>query len=188
MEELNLDLLESGEMPGLSGKAGAFLLEACLVCLAHNGHSSGKTMQIDQDEQSTEFRLVWTELIDEQVRRTHADMQDATEWGASGVACILVCRLTGLVVTRRSRKGTGFDYWLGKETSTVAAQSLPFQDEARLEVTGMLNEEKESEIDRRLRGKTRQVKDGKRSDLPGFATVIEFGRPLAKVEHIEAIE
>ncbi|MDD9956038.1 MAG: hypothetical protein OXP68_07440 [Anaerolineaceae bacterium] len=188
MEVLNLDLLESGSMQGLTSKAGGFLLEACLVCLAHNGHSSGIAMQVDEARDTIHFRLDWSGSVGEQETRTHADMQDATEWGACGVACLLICKLTGLVVTRRSRKGTGFDYWLGSGLEKGSATSLPFQDEARLEVSGMLSEERMSEINSRLREKTKQIKGGKRTDLTGYAVVLEFSRPLAKVKRLEGTD
>lgn len=185
MEVLSLDSLESGDMPGLSGKTGGYLMEACLVCLAHNGHSSGKTLKVDEDENTRDFRPIWTRSVGDQEKRAHADMQDATEWGACGIACILVCRLTGLVVTRRSRKGTGFDYWLGNYSKHGTGSPQMFQDEARLEVSGILREEKMSAIDRRVREKTLQVNEGKRTDLPAFVVVVEFGRPLAKVTKLE---
>ena len=62
-------------------------------------------------------------------------MQEATEWGACGVAILVVNQVTGKVVIERSKKGTGFDYWLGDNDD---GDSLPFANSARLEVSGIL--------------------------------------------------
>jgi hypothetical protein len=45
--------------------------------------------------------------------------------GAVGVAVLLSKQLTGFTVIQRSRKGTGFDYWLGDE------DELPLQNKGR---------------------------------------------------------
>lgn len=60
-----------------------------------------------------------------------------------------------------------------------------FQDEARLEVSGILKEDKLSVISRREREKIQQITEGIRSDLPAYVVVVEFGRPLAKVKFLE---
>lgn len=185
MQELDLGWLESGEMPGLSMRAGGNLLEACLVCLNEIGHDSGVELSVQGMGHTTECTIVWKEAIGEQAIYSYEDLKQATEWGACGIACILVHRATGLVVTRRSRQGTGFDYWLGNYSEHGTGSPHMFQDDARLEVSGILREEKMSAIDRRVREKTLQVNEGKRTDLPAFVVVVEFGRPLAKVTKLE---
>jgi hypothetical protein len=47
---------------------------------------------------------------------------------------MLIRQLTQFTVIERSRKGTGFDYWLGSEDE---AGELPFQNKVRLEVSGI---------------------------------------------------
>ncbi len=184
MQELDLGWLESGEMLGLSKRAGGNLLEACLVCLNETGHESGVTLAADEMGGSVEYIIVWKETVGEQAIRSYGDLKQATEWGACGIACILINRATGLVVTRRSRQGTGFDYWLGDAEQETGSPRM-FQKEAKLEVSGLLMEEKMSAIERRVREKTFQVIEGKRTDLPAFVIVVEFGRPLAKVVRLE---
>ena len=66
------------------------------------------------------------------MRRTHNDLQDATEAGACGLAILLVQLFVGYTVVERSVKGTGFDYWLGSENDAL------FQNKARLEASGIL--------------------------------------------------
>ncbi|MFN6464941.1 MAG: hypothetical protein RMZ41_024410 [Nostoc sp. DedVER02] len=47
---------------------------------------------------------------------------------------MLIRQLTEFTVIERSRKGTGFDYWLGSEEETG---ELPFQNKVRLQVPGI---------------------------------------------------
>ena len=184
MEELNLDWLESGEMPGLSKRAGGNLLEASQICLGHNGHKSGIKLEVNGDH-SFRYRVVWKGSIGDQEKRTFNDMQEATELGACGVACLLVYNRTRLVITRRSRKGTGFDYWLGRRVGDSSVRPQMFQDEAKLEVSGILQDDRLSRIVRRVKEKSQQVKGGSHQELPAYVVVVEFGRPLAKVVRLE---
>ena len=75
----------------------------------------------------------------------------------------------------RSRKGTGFDYWLGKKE----LDNTLLQDKARLEVSG-IRKGNESLIDSRIKLKMKQTE---RSDngLRAVIIVVEFSNPLAKV-------
>jgi len=129
---LQLSRLAEG-MPGISGVFGAALAEAATICFERNRHSSGVSLQVDGSF-SELFRVLWAQLEDlEQAKRTWADAQVATEHGGYAVAALLVTALTDLTVIERSRKGTGFDYWLGPKN---AVEEL-FQNKARLEVSGI---------------------------------------------------
>ena len=68
-----------------------------------------------------------------QMRRCWNDDEVATEHGAYGIATLLIPRITNLQIVERSKKGTGFDYWLGSATETATL----FQNKARLEVSGI---------------------------------------------------
>jgi len=48
-----------------------------------------------------------------QNQSTWADLQEATEYGAYGVAIVVALALTELPKMERSAKGTGIDYWVG---------------------------------------------------------------------------
>ena len=109
-----------------------------------------------------------------QAYRAWQDEEEATEYGASGIAILLANRILGYAVMSRSRKGTGFDYWLGRDTARP-----PFQDEARLEVSGIRRGDA-TDVRKRVAEKRRQVASAP-SSLPGFVIVVEFSEPLAKV-------
>jgi hypothetical protein len=108
------------------------------------------------------------------MRRTFNDLQEATENGAYGIALLLVCSRLGFTVIERSRKGTGFDYWLGDE------ETLPFQNKARLEVPGILCGS-QSQIAARIREKRQQLRRSDQGRLPGYIVVVEFSYPHAAV-------
>jgi hypothetical protein len=79
----------------------------------------------------------------------------------------------GYEVVERSKKGTGFDYWLAERNSS----GLLFQGLARLEVSGVLSGTS-SDLSRRVSQKKKQteVSDGL---LPAIIVVVEFGKPCA---------
>jgi hypothetical protein len=120
------------------------------------------------------FQLEWSS-VDEQQRLCYNDLQEATEWGACGVAILVVKELTGKVVIERSKKGPGFDYWLGEDDD-----DLLFYGKARLEISGLLSGS-QGEISTRVKQKKNQIKASDHL-APGYVVVVEFGEPTAHVE------
>lgn len=160
-------------MHGLTAAAGKTLAEAAAVCLEDRNHPSGVRLpRIGLMRE--DLHVEWAPVTD-QSRRCYADMQEATELGACGLAILVVREATGLVVVERSKKGNGFDYWLGEEEYN----ELPFTG-ARLEISGLLSGTK-TQIDSRIRQKKAQMKPTDHL-APGFVAVVEFGTPLACVE------
>jgi len=119
------------------------------------------------------FLLEW-EPTDEQIRRCWADNEVATEHGAYGIAVLLVTELTGLTVVERSRKGTGFDYWLGPRDSAGPL----FQQRERLEVSG-IRRGTDAAVRSRLREKLDRLQRYGQSP-PAIVIVVEFGTPRSK--------
>lgn len=173
---VELEELSNG-MPGLTSAHGRVLAEAAGICLESQQHEPGVKfpragLMLD------DIHVVW-QAADDQQRRCYADMQEATEWGACAVAILMIKEATGKVVVERSKKGTGFDYWIGDSDGDVDAN--PFKGAARLEVSGILNGSK-SQIESRIRLKKYQIKPTDHL-ADGFVAVIEFGKPVACVEN-----
>jgi len=87
----------------------------------------------------------------------------------------LVPEISDLTVVERSKKGAGFDYWLGEKNDGGPL----FQGKARLEVSG-IRTGSESAVESRVKQKLRQTQpsDG---TLPAIIIVVEFGSPQSVV-------
>jgi hypothetical protein len=170
MEELALIELQENT-PALTEAYGTTLAEAASVCFDSQGHPKAFNLAVVGD--FTKAYTVNRLDVTDEMMHCYNDLVEATEYGAYGVAILMAQKLTGYSVLEKSRRGTGFDYWLG-DTS-----DLPFQNKARLEVSGILRGG-DSEVNARVARKNMQTK---RSDgiLPAYVVVVEFSRPISKV-------
>jgi len=173
VKNLNLDDLRNGT-PGITPAFGGCLCEAAAVCFEDRSHSTGVAMDLKGAFSSQVVAVRWSSVT-AQARQCYADMQFAAEFGAYGIAVLLVEQFTSLTVHERSRKGTGFDYWLAPKGSS---QPL-FQDKSRLEVSGILDGA-EAEIRTRMKEKLAQLNRGG-VPLPGYGVVVHFAPPESRV-------
>ena len=169
---LNLNDLGGGIFPAISASLGMALAEAGGVCLESQNHKRGVRLSV-RGHSNNSYSLTWPSITG-QSHRTWNDPEEATEQGAVGVSALLAKKEVGYAVLERSRKGTGFDYWIGDDTT------LPFQNKARLEISG-IRQGNDAVVKARVKQKMKQVG---RSDgvLPAYVIVVEFGRPLAEVQ------
>jgi len=165
----------NSERPGWSLTFGATCAEAAAVCLDAQGHPERVVLQIDSIQSCT-IELQW-DAIDETIRRFNADQEVATEYGAYGIAALIMPRLTNFTVIERSVKGKGFgfDFWLG----SIDDPDTLFQRKARLEVSG-IRKGSEALLQSRVNMKLKQISP---SDTlaPGYIAVVEFGTPKARI-------
>jgi hypothetical protein len=126
--------------------------------------------------QPSALELQWN-AIDDTIRRFNADQEVATEYGAYGIAALIMPRLTNLTIIERSVKGKGFgfDFWLG----SIDNPDTLFQRKARLEVSG-IRKGSETLIQSRVNMKLRQISPSD-TVAPGYIAVIEFGTPQAQI-------
>ena len=109
----------------------------------------------------------------EDAARSWSDHPVAVEFGAYGVAFLLIRELTEFTVIERARKGHGFDYWLGHDDEL-------FQRKARLEVSGM-SSGSDQDIHARTKEKLNQTKPSDESGLAAYIVVVEFRHPISMV-------
>jgi hypothetical protein len=169
---IDLSSLADG-MPGLTEACGKSLAEAAAVCLQDRDHKPGVSLMLTGLKNQA-HALIWGAVTDQQ-RRCYNDLYEATELGASGVAILVVKELTGLVVVERSKKGPGFDYWLGDSDDDEL-----FAGKARLEVSGILSGSK-SAIGSRIKQKNEQIRRSAKL-APGYVAIVEFSKPTAHLE------
>lgn len=167
---LDLAVLAEG-CPALTKANGSTLCEAAAVCLS-DVHTP-TTMLGVQGTVNTQYTLSWP-IATEQAKRTYADPEVATELGACGVAIMVLKDQTGLTVVERSRKGTGFDYWIGPDDGL-------FQKKARLEVSG-IRRARPKAIERRVAAKKKQTMRSDALAIAAFIVVVEFGSPQVAYE------
>ena len=128
MPHLNLSDLSNG-LPAIPSAFGETLAQVGGLCLESQDHGRGVQLFVRGDRDNC-YSLEWPQVT-EQVLRGFNDPEEATEFGAVSVAILLAKSEVGYSVIERSRKGTGFDYWMGEESE------FPFERKARLEVSGI---------------------------------------------------
>ena len=168
--EISLASLAKG-LGNLTPACGALMAEAAAVCLDDQGHGLSMPLSIDGD--FDEVMTLRREPVDERARWSHNDAERATENGAYGVSLLALQELTGLTVLLQSRRGSGFDFWLGPDSGFL------FQTGVRLEVSG-IRRGNEISIRRRLRSKLRQTEQTQHL-APVYVAVVEFSRPTVRV-------
>lgn len=160
-------------LPGITPKYGEMLAEAGAVCFEDQKHTHGVELQVKGTFQA-KYQVFWQPVTD-QMMRCWNDEEYTTEHAAYGVAFLIILDLTDYTVIEKSRKGTGFDYWLGK---AEGSKELPFQDAARLEVSGIRSGD-DSLVKSRLNEKLKQIKRSDSTSLPALVIIVEFSAPLS---------
>lgn len=159
------------DVPGLTQARIEDRAEAASVCLSENGHEGECQFKV-RDLDSLEHRIAASLIpVTQQMRQAHADLQEATEHGAEAIAFVLSLTFTPYTIVGRSRKGTGFDYWLGVR---------PLDFAARLEISGILRGTRR-DIEARIREKRRQIAKADELQLPAYICVVEFSIPSASL-------
>lgn len=167
---IDVTLVKEG-LPGISSVAAQQLYETFEVCMHSAGHPEDLPLAVEGDIHD-DIVLHWHDDYNEQKARTYADMQYTTEHGAICLSVMLTTTLTPYTIIERSRKGTGFDYWLGDKDSFL------FQKKARLEVSGILRGD-DTMIKSRHATKVEQTNKSDELGLPVYISVIEFSKPKA---------
>jgi hypothetical protein len=171
---ITLTKLATG-LPGITSAFGQTLAEAGAICFEDQNHPNGVQLRVNGTFEA-EYQVFWQQIT-EQMIRCYNDEESTTELGAYGVAFLLILDLTDYTIIKRSRKGTGFDYWLGKPQGN---EELPFQNKERLEVSGIRSGDN-SRIKARVSEKLKQVHPSNDTALPALIVVVEFSAPLSQM-------
>ncbi len=174
---LDLNELSAGNVPAITPAMGAALAEAGGVCLESQGHTPGVRLTV-QGYHDGSYRLTWHPASEQARNLAYNDAERTTETGALGVAILVVQAETGYAVLEPSRRGTGFDYWLG----IMSGGGIEYR--AGLEISGIRNGDAAA-IRARVREKLRQANRREHPHLETYVVVVEFGNPLAEVQRNE---
>ena len=173
LRQLDLSTLTDG-CRHLSAAVVRVHAEAAAVCLSEIPHQAGVSLRVTGKHRVV-YSMNWPPVTP-MMRRSHGDQDEATELGACGIAFHLIQDLEEKHVIERSRKGTGFDYWLGDDDD-----ELPFQNKARLEVSG-IRHGRRANINKRVNQKLGQTRRSDAMRIPAYVIVVEFGTPTAHIE------
>lgn len=165
---LDITELELGKHHELTPAMGVNLSHAAAVCLEYHGHGLNTKAQ-GTGAYNKNYTLKRCAVTDG-IRRSWADIQEATEEGACAIALIQVSKESKYQVIERSRKGTGIDYWLGDKSSFI------FQRKARLEVSGSISGD-DKVLEQRLSIKEKQTEQSDGTGLPAIIVVVGFKEP-----------
>ena len=119
---------------------------------------------------------------------------EAVEDGAAGIAIVLSNLLLERLVNLHSRRGTGFDYFLGDrnvaditeaELAVTSAFAPLLKDEelivrGRLEVLGTMSGT-DAQISGKVNQKLQQTDASDHLGIPAHVIALEFGRLIAEV-------
>lgn len=143
-----------------------------MVCFDHNGHGSGVHLEVVYGARVSSFEVQWNGEVTEQMRKSYGDLLRATDNAACAIALLLVRELTPYTGIEQSAIGTTFDYYLGMQDNH---SDLIFNHSARLEISGILNENPTNSVKSRVNDKIRRL--SAEYDLPSFVVVVEFSKP-----------
>ncbi len=176
MSKLSLADLKAG-LPGISKNIGAFLAEAALICLDLNGHPSGIKIGVSGLVESG-FTLEWSDKVDAELAQSWKDLKEATEYGATAIAALIVPITTGMLITGRVPQLEQADYILQKPTNYNRGLIEP---DALLEVSGILKEKEGNTLNMRIQKKKRHIESTVKRTYPTYVIVVEFGIPKSKI-------
>lgn len=171
---LDIGTLPTDPVLGGSAGRGQGMAAAAGVCLESQGHTVGVLLKV-RGSMTVSHALMWPPVT-AQARRAWADDAEAVFWGAEGIAVLLAKSETGYAVLSRSRRGTGFDYWLGEDDEADVLQG-----KVRLEASGILRGD-DSTIKSRVKQKLTQTNRSDDLGLTAYVVVVEFSQPVAHVE------
>jgi hypothetical protein len=175
--KLSLDELREGACLAEPGPTAhwASCAAAASMCLVQNSHTPPQTTFAIQSTEESLAILDWA-APSQPEQRGWTDPYITAEWGAYGMAALLIGRITSYRVLERARRNGGYDFWLSKDEKE---EELPFQGAARLEVSGIMCGQS-SHVRARVQKKLTQIAKAGAS-LPRFVAVVEFSEPRAVV-------
>lgn len=176
-----LDLFSlSDGIPAVLPEMVGFYAQSCMVCLDHNSHQSGVEMFLQTPEENVTCRIIWSDEITREHHNAFADLIRATDHAACAIALLLIREFTEFTAVEQAVIGTHVDYWLRRKEASTDDKYI-FNDTARLEVSGILQESRANTVENRVTQKLNRL-DTKTP--PAYVIVVEFSRPHSRmVEH-----
>ncbi len=172
MRKINLSQLTS--LPSFSQNVSEFYKEAAICALTICGHKKGVQVKIFGVLEE-KIELFWTDDIGEGVAKGWKDEAELVEYGATGIALLLLLNLTDYTIFERSPKGTRADFWVGKINEDGEEELTGL-----LEISGMKKETPNNRINARLNKRIKRMEESPFRTIPFYVFIIEFTAPKVK--------
>ena len=155
-----------------------------MICFEHHQHISPKDSEVlDLNRESVASLVVQWDAKDgfnDRIRRSFGGVRNAAEIAVEGFAHLIIPELTGYILLERANIGDGVDYWM---TSNADPDAYDFENrEARLEVSGTVEQSYLSGIEYIVRQKMEQTQKSDYTGLPAYILIAEFSRPIIYLE------
>lgn len=176
-DTIYLDSLSKG-IPVMRPKGAGHFIEACMVCMDSQGHSSNVKMGVKTDNTNTCFYVHWEDIVTREHYMSYGgNNQRTTELGATAIALILIREVTEFTAIQEASIGTTVDYFL---TSKEIDDTYIFNNnQAYCEVRGIREEKKGNTINQAVKKKVDRLNVPE--DLPTYVVVVEFSKPFSRV-------
>lgn len=168
---MNLIDIKKG-LPGIAPAIGAYFYAAIVVTMHRLNHAEHLTMPLNGDNPKI-LDINWQDTFNDQLDRSFKEDSSMIDAAASGFSCLLAIEETNYTIVERGYKGSGFDYYLGYDNEPL------FTKAARLEISGIKQENEGNTIEKRLRIKLKQTDQSDQEKLPAYVSIIEFSKPKA---------
>lgn len=163
-------------IPALTTAFANFYKENCMVCLDNQGHSPGVLIEVKHSDYAHVFEVQWVGDVTDHMRNAYTDLIKATDHAACAFALLIVREITEFTAVVPSAIGSTIDYYLAPDSQE---NTLIFNHAARLEVSGILVENENNSIQKRIRAKQRRLRT--EEGLRDFIFVVAFNIPRAEM-------
>lgn len=183
---VNFDRLRNG-VGGYSSKKCDFAYQAALVCLSRKfSHSSVKLRVAGCKNDEIEVTLHWNEVVSQCILDSWLDEFELVEWGAVGIALMIIDEFTEYTTIRQAPRGTGVDFDLDYDEVASRESDRPVFA-AHAEVSGILSATKENSVDKRRKSKWDRLAKYNYGDAQLHVIVAEFSEPMVDCSTKESL-
>ena len=117
-ELLNLEKLRE-TFDFLVNSMSSYMADCAIMSFHNQRHAPSVKMVVETNTQFHEFSVTWRTDITQHLLGATADKERTTEWGAMGIALLLVNQLTEYRYIRASARGTGIDFYLSTKSDEI---------------------------------------------------------------------
>jgi hypothetical protein len=157
-------------------------IRQCAICFHLVGHATGVILRVDHLGQPETFEIHYDCAVDDRMLRAFAgDKRSATNYAACAIIFALIRELTNYAIVEQAAIGTTVDYYLADKK---ADDDLIFNNTARVEISGILEENKDNTISDRIGEKKRRLKPEPTGPMPTFIAVVEFSAPRSQMVRV----